>query len=191
MKSKAFAKLIFALRFKIFNGFLSFLIATWWRIQGMTIKRKTYLSKISCTWAHQVYIGSGCILEPGVYFKYDGIYSKGPSIIIKDHVFIGRGAEFNICSGIEIEKYSNIASGCKFIDHDHGIDMVTRIGAQPSVNKRILIGEDVWLGANVIVLKGVIIGKGAVVGAGAVVTKSIPPYEIWAGIPARKISTRT
>ena len=34
------------------------------------------------------------------------------------------------------------------------------------------------------------IGKGAVVGAGAIVTKSIPNYEIWAGIPAKKIGDR-
>jgi acetyltransferase-like isoleucine patch superfamily enzyme len=29
-----------------------------------------------------------------------------------------------------------------------------------------------------------------VVGAGAVITKDIPPYEIWAGVPARKIISR-
>ena len=40
------------------------------------------------------------------------------------------------------------------------------------------------------VLKDVTIGLGAVVGAGAVVTKSVPAYEIWAGVPARKIGQR-
>jgi acetyltransferase-like isoleucine patch superfamily enzyme len=41
-----------------------------------------------------------------------------------------------------------------------------------------------------LVLKGVTIGNGAIVAAGAAVTKSIPEYEIWAGVPARKIGKR-
>jgi acetyltransferase-like isoleucine patch superfamily enzyme len=43
----------------------------------------------------------------------------------------------------------------------------------------------------VTVLKGVIIGDGAVIAAGAVVNKPIYPFEIWAGIPAKKIGQRT
>jgi acetyltransferase-like isoleucine patch superfamily enzyme len=43
----------------------------------------------------------------------------------------------------------------------------------------------------VIVLRGVTIGDGAVVAAGAVVTRSIPAREIWAGVPARHLRTRT
>ncbi len=31
------------------------------------------------------------------------------------------------------------------------------------------------------------IGRKSVLGAGSVLTKNIPPYEIWAGNPARKI----
>jgi serine O-acetyltransferase len=34
------------------------------------------------------------------------------------------------------------------------------------------------------------IGEGAVVGANAVVSESIPPWEIWAGAPARKVGER-
>ena len=41
-----------------------------------------------------------------------------------------------------------------------------------------------------IVLKGVTIGNGAVIGAAAVVTRNIPPFEIWAGVPAKKIGAR-
>lgn len=55
----------------------------------------------------------------------------------------------------------------------------------------ITIGDDVWLGGRVIVfaskLDGLTIGKGVVVGAGSVVTKSIPPYSLAVGSPARVI----
>jgi acetyltransferase-like isoleucine patch superfamily enzyme len=157
----------------------------------MRIGKSTSLSKIDVTWPHQVLIGKKCVFEKGIYFKYDGIWQKGPSIIIGDEVFIGKGCEFNINCKIVIDNYVNIASGCKFIDHDHGIVADKRIGPQQSVKAAIIINEDAWLGVNVIVLKGVLIGKGAVIAAGAVVTRSVPAYEIWGGIPARKIGQRT
>jgi acetyltransferase-like isoleucine patch superfamily enzyme len=52
------------------------------------------------------------------------------------------------------------------------------------------VSNDCWLGANVIVPRGVEIGPGSIVAAGAVVTSSVPAYEIWGGVPARRIGTR-
>lgn len=52
------------------------------------------------------------------------------------------------------------------------------------------IDDDVWIGARAIVLRGVNIGRGAIVGAGAVVTKSVPPYAIVVGNPARVLRFR-
>ena len=57
-------------------------------------------------------------------------------------------------------------------------------------NKRIVIGNDVFIGANVTVLDGVTIGDGAVIGAGAVVSKDIPPYAVAVGCPIRIIRYR-
>lgn len=60
----------------------------------------------------------------------------------------------------------------------------------PENDMDICIEGDNWLGANCIILKGVTIGKGAIVAAGAVVTCDIPPFEIWGGVPAKKIKDR-
>ena len=43
---------------------------------------------------------------------------------------------------------------------------------------------------NCVILEGVEIGDGAVIGAGAVVTKSVEPYEIVGGVPAKHIGWR-
>ena len=55
--------------------------------------------------------------------------------------------------------------------------------------KKVKIGKGVTVGANCVVSPGVEIGDGAVLAVGAVVSKDtkIPPGEIWAGIPAKKI----
>lgn len=54
----------------------------------------------------------------------------------------------------------------------------------------IIIGNDVWIGHNATILSGVTIGDGAVIGTGAVVTKSIPPYAVAVGNPARVVRQR-
>jgi acetyltransferase-like isoleucine patch superfamily enzyme len=181
----------FIVRLRWYKKIFSFIDAFWLKICGMKIGDNTLVpANMVVTWPHQVSIGAKCALEHGIYFKFDGVWSEGPSIIIEDEVFLGFGCEFNINYGIKISKYSNIASGCKFIDHDHGTKIGILIGPQTTVKEKIVIGQDVWLGCNVVVLKGVSIGDGAVVAAGAVVTKSIPANEIWGGVPAKYIKTR-
>lgn len=54
----------------------------------------------------------------------------------------------------------------------------------------VSIESDCWIGARVIILPGVTIGRGSIVAAGAVVSRSIPPYSIAAGVPAKIIRSR-
>ena len=158
----------------------------------MQVGAGTLLPKVRVTWPHQVSLGANCTLEHDIYFKYDGIWAPGPSIILRDRVFVGFGCEFNVRRRLEIGSDCLIASGCKFIDHDHGsargdIPMREQTGGAEA---EIVLEEDVWLGVNVVVLKGARIGRGAIIAAGAVVTADVPAYEIWGGIPARKLSER-
>lgn len=52
------------------------------------------------------------------------------------------------------------------------------------------IGNDVWIGLGAVILSGVLVGDGAVIGAGAVVGRSVPPYAVVVGNPARIIRYR-
>lgn len=56
--------------------------------------------------------------------------------------------------------------------------------------KPIVICDGVWLAARAMVLPGVTLGEGAVVGAGAVVTKTVEPWVVVGGNPARVIKKR-
>jgi len=162
-----------------------------WRLRGAQIGRGTRLPRAEVTWPHQVRIGRNCILQTGIFFNYDSYWTPGPSILVGDRVFIGRGVEFNIQGRIEIGDDALIASGCVFVDHDHGLQTDALINVQPNRIVPITVGCGAWIGANVVVLKGVRIGDGAVVGAGSVATKSIPKGEIWAGNPAKFLRRRS
>jgi galactoside O-acetyltransferase len=55
----------------------------------------------------------------------------------------------------------------------------------------VQVANNVWLGANVSVLGGVTMGEGSVAGAGSVVSRTIPPFAVCLGVPARVVRERT
>lgn len=88
---------------------------------------------------------------------------------------------------IHIRYGTLIGGGCDIYDTDFHPLTAThrRVKNVASETEPVSIGPDAFVGGHTIVLKGVTIGEGAVVGAGSIVTKNVPPFEIWAGRPAR------
>lgn len=66
-------------------------------------------------------------------------------------------------------------------------DISLPISKQKTSTALITIEDECWVGANAVITAGVTLGKHSVVAAGAVVTKSIPPYSVAVGNPARVI----
>lgn len=105
---------------------------------------------------------------------------------LSDDVAVGWFAELDARGGITIGHDTNISSHVKLITGSHDVD-----DPEFAADFRpISIGHHCWIGTGAIILQGVTIGDGAVVAAGAVVTKDIPPYEIWGGVPAKCIKKR-
>lgn len=111
-------------------------------------------------------------------------------LVAKEYGFIGDGCR--ICPKVELGKYVMFGPNVAIIGADHRFD-TPRIpmifSGRPELRSTI-IGDDVWIGFGTIIMAGVRIGRGSIVAAGAVVTKDVPPYEIYGGIPARKIGER-
>lgn len=55
---------------------------------------------------------------------------------------------------------------------------------------QVTLGHDVWLGHGVTIMPGVKLGTGSVVGSGAVVTKDVPDFAIFVGVPAKLMRFR-
>lgn len=85
-----------------------------------------------------------------------------------------------------------ISFGCTFVTHDASIHVCEKYDEKcPKCISfgRISVGKNCFIGCRCIILKGVTIGDNCIVGAGSLVNKSIPSGEVWAGCPARFIST--
>ena len=157
-------------------------------IRGANVGAKTSIGP-RCIFQrpHGLCIGERALLEPEVYVK---IVEDTALLEIGDHVFIGRGVEFDLTQRISIGNHALIAPRCFITDHTHGVSATARIDEQQCLAGPVVIGNDVWLGAGTVVLPGVTIGDGAVVGANSVVTKDVAPMTIVAGAPARTLRKR-
>ena len=64
------------------------------------------------------------------------------------------------------------------------------INEQGTSRKGVVIENGVWIGSGAKVLDGVKIGENSVIAAGSIVTKSVPPFTVYGGVPAKLIKTR-
>lgn len=132
--------------------------------------------------------------EKGKKYKHTkiGKYCYGP--LVRDDVRIER-----------IGSFCCFAEGVDVV-WNHPLDMVTQhdfiyesycckeIDNQKytyeELNKKYVIGNDVWLGKNVLLTNGVKLGNGVRAAAGAVITKDVPDYAVVGGVPAKIIKYR-
>lgn len=113
-----------------------------------------------------------------------------PYCSIGDYSGIGK----NSIIGITVEIGNDVLIGPELYvySRNHCFDSLTKpIRLQGfSEDKKVIIGDDVWIGARVTILSGCTIGSHSVIGAGSVVTKSVPEYAVVGGNPARIIKFR-
>lgn len=115
------------------------------------------------------------------------------NVSIGHHVYINKNCSIITTSSlVTIGNYVMIGPNVTFIAQDHDISEWDKPMIMQTEYHRgdIFVEDDVWIGANATILSGVTIGRGAVIAAGAVVTRSVEPYAIIGGIPARKIKDR-
>ena len=87
-----------------------------------------------------------------------------------------------------IGHHVNLAQNVTVTGLNHNYqDADKRIDEQGVSTRPVTIEDDVWVGANAVILPGVTLGKHSVVAAGSVVSRSVPPYSVCAGSPAKVI----
>ena len=139
----------------------------------------------------QIQIGAGTEIQRLCRIALgDGATDK-PQLNLGERVFIGQCTHLSVMQPLTIDRNTIIGANCYLLTNQHRFQSrEIPIRDQGYDCAPLTIGEDVWIGANCIIMPGVVIGKGAIIGAGSVVNKSVGAYEIWAGLPAKKIKDR-
>lgn len=129
------------------------------------------------------------------WFDPKGFYSYR-NIHVGDDVSLGwRPVLLAALSEIRIGSHVMFGPEVMIIGGNHNTTLAGRFMTQvhektPNDDLGVTIDDDVWVGSRAIILRGVTVGRGAIVGAGAVVNKSVPPYAIVAGNPAKVVRFR-
>lgn len=128
------------------------------------------------------------VVTPPLYVgNPDNIY-LGPNVCIGSNAYISAiNAKF-ICKGnCAIAERLTVHTGNHARIVGKFVTDITEANKPLGYDQDVIVEEDVWIGCNVTLLSGVTIGRGSTVAAGAVVSKSIPPYCICGGVPAKFI----
>jgi maltose O-acetyltransferase len=82
-----------------------------------------------------------------------------------------------------------LSARCMLLDAGFDVDKYMNLDTPDYEYKKsyIHIDDNVWIGAGAIILPRVTVGRNSIIAAGSVVTKSVPPYTIVAGNPAKVI----
>jgi acetyltransferase-like isoleucine patch superfamily enzyme len=132
-----------------------------------------------------VKIGKGSSTLGAKYGKYSGCNSN--CIIVNTDIGNFVNIAWNVHIGPRSHIYTNFTTHDFIYLNNEFIPIANNGCFDGYFNK---IGHDVWIGCNVTIMAGVEIGNGAIVAAGSIVTKSVPPYAIVGGNPARFIKWR-
>lgn len=152
-------------------------------------------------------------------FIHDSVIIRRPHLAtIRDHVaideFVVITTRLEIGSWVHIgplisvvggkkgkfvmKDFTTLSAGCRIIcvsdDFAGGTGFINPFVPKEFQSKHkgntVIMKKHSALGTNVVVFPGVVIGEGAVVGAHSVVTKSLKPWTINTGIPAKSYKKR-
>ena len=146
----------------------------------------------------QFQAGINLTISNGPYYSPTGrnrqcefIVGENATLLIGNHVGISSSA-ITCHYQITIGDYVMLGGNTAVYDtnfHSLNADDRKDITADKKNTRKapVVIENHVFVGAHSTIMKGVTIGHHSIIGACSVVTKDIPPYQVWAGNPARFI----
>ncbi|MEQ8822810.1 MAG: acyltransferase [Filomicrobium sp.] len=141
--------------------------------------------------AENIYLGNNVRIDPWCILAA----SRG-RIEIGNYVHIGASCYLSGTAGIEMQHFAGLSQGVKIYsatDDYAGGGLTNPTVPEKYLNIRagsVRLGRHVIVGSGSIVLPSAEIGEGTAVGALSVVTKSLAPWSICAGVPARRLRER-
>ena len=120
----------------------------------------------------------------------DNSYTGPFDMVFKCKIGKFTSISYGVTIGPPEHNYRLLSSHPLVYDSYYGILNPEDLLSNSKLERKLEIGNDVWIGCNTTILRGIRIGDGAVIGANSLVNKNVPPYAIVAGTPAKIIKYR-
>lgn len=164
--------------------------------------------KIDIIGANYIEIGLDSIIEKGTRLHAWRKFNEqnfSPQLIIGNNSLIGNDTHISCINKILIGDNVAIASRCLIIDNVHGNfnfadftfvqnGVIPDVFLQNAFTRKlysrgpVVIEDNVHIGENCTIMPGVTIGHNSVIASNTTVNKSIKPYSIVSGNPAKSIN---
>jgi acetyltransferase-like isoleucine patch superfamily enzyme len=140
----------------------------------------------------ELHMGDGAYIGGRLVIAYGTRASERATIRVGDHTGLGHDVMLVAARSITIGRNCLIAPGTMIADSNgHPVDpALRRAGMPPPLEevRPVVIEDNVWVGSRTFILPGVHIGEGSVIAAGSVVRRSVPPYSLVMGNPAKVVA---
>jgi sugar O-acyltransferase (sialic acid O-acetyltransferase NeuD family) len=113
-----------------------------------------------------------------------------PAAVLAGGARVGRGsvllATAVATAAVEVGEHVAVMPGAT-LTHDDEIGAYATLAAGVRLAGGVRVEEGAYVGAGALVREHLTIGAWSLVGMGAVVLADVPPGEVWAGVPARRL----
>lgn len=156
---------------------------------------KSYGSNLKISRFARFYSPQNIILGNNV--RIDDFCILSGNITIGSNIHISAYVALYGAMGIVLEDYSGISPKSvvySAMDDFSGEYLIGPIHSEAAINVTggpVVLKRYTQIGSNVVVFPNLEIGEGAVVGACSLINRTINPWGIYCGIPARKIKDRS
>ena len=161
-----------------------------WRRDVWGDLRLRLLTEVGYVPSHTIrkaaYRAAGLTIDDSSSIHWRAEFYAPERIVIGGHCTIGDSVFLDGRSGLVIGDSVNIGSHVSIYTREHDVNSADFAETGGPVR----LDDHAWVSSHAIILPGVTLGEGAVAAAGAVVTKSVAPFTIVGGVPAKPIGTR-
>lgn len=133
-------------------------------------------------------------IHPTAFYRQPILVKGAENVFMHENTSIlGHAIILSTNAKFVMKRNSGAAEGLTVVTGSHisvpGIWVrdVTDAMKPHDADKDVIVEEDVWIASNVTLLAGITVGRGAAIGAGSVVRKSVPPYAMVIGNPAKVV----